>query len=73
MKERVYLSTAQAAAELGVSSGAVLNWAKAGRFPGAFRTPGGSKREGDWRIPVAAIELFRAGGSSAESAERGEE
>jgi|GEM_PF-2195426 len=63
MKEepQTYASTQQAAALLGASARAVLDWVKAGKFEGAFRTPGGSRREGDWRIPLASIEAFKAG------------
>ena len=58
---QVYVSTERAAALLGVSARAVLDWAKAGKFAGAFRTPGGDRRGGDWRIPLASIEAFKAG------------
>lgn len=66
MDDQGYLSTAQAAAALGVTPGAVLNWVRAGKFPGAFRTPGGERRGGDWRIPMAAIEAFKAGEAPAD-------
>ncbi len=58
---QVYVSTEQAATLLGASARAVLDWAKAGKFEGAFRTPGGDRRGGDWRIPLASIEAFKAG------------
>ncbi len=70
---QIYVSTKQAAALLGVSARAVLDWATAGKFAGAFRTPGGDRRGGDWRIPVSSIEAFKAGGAtSAEATERGD-
>jgi len=61
---QVYVSTAQAAALLGASARAVLDWAKAGKFDGAFRTPGGDRRGGDWRIPLTSIEAFKVGEQS---------
>ncbi len=61
MVEEEYVSTEKAAAMLGVTSAAVLTWATAGRLPGAFRTPGGERRGGDWRIPVSTIEAFKSG------------
>jgi excisionase family DNA binding protein len=69
----VYISTQQAAAMLGVTARAVLDWATAGKFAGAFRTPGGDRRGGDWRIPRSSIEAFMAGGTPpAEPTERGD-
>lgn len=61
-----FVTTARAAAMLGVSRKSVFMWAKAGKFPGAFRTPGGERRGGDWRIPLASIEAFKAGEQPAD-------
>jgi excisionase family DNA binding protein len=66
-QRREYVSTKEAAALLGVSPRAVLKWASARRFPGAYRTPGGERRGGDWRIPMPAIEALKRG--EAESPE----
>jgi hypothetical protein len=65
----VYVSTEQAATLLGASARAVLAWAKAGTFCGAFRTPGGNRRGGDWRIPLPAIEAVKAGNQSPRHSE----
>lgn len=59
------VSSEEAARLLGVTSRSILNWARAGRFPGAFRTPGGRQRGGDWRIPRAAVEAFKQAGAGA--------
>lgn len=69
MPDTEYVSTERAATMLGVSRKAVFTWARSGKFPGAFRTPGGERRGGDWRIPVASIEAFKTGSST----ERGDE
>jgi hypothetical protein len=63
---QAYVSTEQAATMLGASARAVLDWVRAGKFPGAFRTPGGERRGGDWRIPLASIEAFKAGAAPAD-------
>ena len=57
--ESGYLNTAAAARLLGVTSRSVLNYCRAGRFPGAFRTGGGESRGGDWRIPRESIHSFK--------------
>ncbi len=61
MEKTDYLTTKQAAALLGVSGRSVLTWARADRFPGAFRTGGGTVRKGDWRLPRKSVEAFKAG------------
>jgi len=69
---QVYVSTEQAATLLGASARAVLDWAKAGKFHGAFRTPGGDRRGGDWRIPLTSIEAFKAGEQSSRESDQKE-
>lgn len=55
-RPRKALTTGQAAEMLGVSSpNTVKNWLEAGRFPGAYQTPGGH-----WRFPVEEVEAVRA-------------
>jgi predicted site-specific integrase-resolvase len=44
------LKPSEVAAAYGVRDHIVTNWLARGRFPGAFRTPGGR-----WRIPRVAV------------------
>ena len=49
------LKAPEAAAALGMDVNAFRRHLKAGRFPGAFRTPGMSLGPGRWRIPRADV------------------
>jgi len=49
------LTPGEAAQLLGVTRRTVIDWAAAGRFPGAWRTAGSDKRGGNWRMPRASV------------------
>jgi hypothetical protein len=51
---KALLGSAETAAALGAQPRTVLVWLQRGRFPGAFRTPGGS-----WRVPAEAVAAVR--------------
>ena len=54
------LTTRRAAALLGLDNHrTVERYCRAGRLPGAYKTSG---ETGDWRVPAAAIEVFRSRG-----------
>jgi hypothetical protein len=69
--EEEFLNTGQAGRLLGVTRHAVKNWCAAGKFPGAFRTPGGDRRGGEWRIPRVAVESLKAGNAPANHDQEG--
>ncbi len=50
-----FLTTTEAAARLDVSAEAVRQWLEAGRLTG-YRTPGGDRRGGQWRIDPASVD-----------------
>lgn len=55
-----YLTPGETARRIGVSRRTVINWAAAGRFPGAWRTPGSDKRAGNWRLPESSVATVQA-------------
>lgn len=58
-KQKLY-TPADVARIFRVDPKTVSRWASAGKFPGAFRTPGGH-----WRFPVDSTEILLAIGSAA--------
>lgn len=57
------LTTPEVAAELRVTEHTVQEWAKAGRFPGAYNLRGTA----GWRFPPEALSRFRNGGRRPKS------
>jgi len=55
-----FLTAGEVAAMWRVDPKTVSRWAQAGKFPGAFRAPGGH-----WRFPVDSTEILLAIGSAA--------
>jgi predicted site-specific integrase-resolvase len=51
---KALLGSAEVAAALGIRTRTALVWLQRGRFPGAFRTPGGS-----WRVPASSVVAVR--------------
>jgi excisionase family DNA binding protein len=53
------LRVREVAAALRVSHRTALDWVHRGWLPGAIRTPGGSTRQGHWRVPAEVVERVR--------------
>ena len=58
MPRRAYLTTAEAAERLGVTSKSVLRWCERGVLE-SKRTAGGDRRKGDFRIRPSVVERLR--------------
>jgi excisionase family DNA binding protein len=54
-----YLTTAEAATQLGVSRQSVAAWCRSGRLAAHHRTPGGVSGRGEWRLHPAVVEALR--------------
>lgn len=50
------LTTREVAEELGLDNITIERYCRTNRFPGAYKTSG---ETGDWRIPPAALDVFR--------------
>lgn len=55
--EPEYMTISQIAELFGVNARSVNDWVAAGKFPGAFKVPGGSKMP--WMIPTPAVKQYK--------------